>query len=415
VPRWLTAVVAVLLVLGCAATSTVPASASLPELLSIPIGPADPYALTDDGLLVVQSLDSRTLAAYQLSDGRLRWRAPTDAASYRVRYGAGLVLLSQRSLDAPYPGTVALSAESGAVQWRLDGSVVPITDPITVLAAAEVRSLTGPGRRVQRAVTGVEPRTGQVRWSLPVPSTAVLHQLPGPTARMMLVHDSGVAELRELATGRRLAGAQFPPTDYAPGNPIVAGDVVVLRHPGPAGIELSAYDAATLALRWRRPADEAFDVQPCGRFACILGRFGVRALDPADGHQRWAGPGWRRVEQRGGLLLAYGAESAEADLVGLVDADTGRVTVPLRRWRPVSGAVGDHVLITRSDDAGQRTLVAATVPGAGRPQLVGELPAGVGDCRATWLATPAPDRAPPGRVVCRSGSGTLVVRSYRPA
>jgi hypothetical protein len=47
-------------------------------------------------------------------------------------------------------------------------------------------------------------------------------------------------------------------------------------------------------------------------------------------------------------------------------------------------------------------MVAVAAPGAARPELLADLPAGTGDCQA------APDR-----LVCRESSGQLVVWAYR--
>jgi hypothetical protein len=249
---------------------------------------------------------------------------------------------------------------------------------------------------------GVDPDTGRTRWSVPVRSTAVLQDLPGSPATALLVHDDGAAELRDLATGALGATTRFPPADYEPGNPGIIGGSVLLRHPGVTGMEITAYDPVTLLQRWHRPARSVFEVRPCGRLACQIGRYGVRAVDPADGTERWSGYGWRTVEQRGDVVLAYGAATGPADLIGVVDPQTGRVAVDLRSWRPVQGQNRSaRLLMTRDEDAGARTVVALADPGMARPRMLGELPAGTGDCRAV-----------PGRLVCRSVSGKLMLWSY---
>jgi hypothetical protein len=52
--------------------------------------------------------------------------------------------------------------------------------------------------------------------------------------------------------------------------------------------------------------------------------------------------------------------------------------------------------------AGARTMVAVAGPGDERPRPLAELPAGTGDCQAA-----------PGRLVCRSMTGDLVVWAWR--
>jgi hypothetical protein len=325
-----------------------------------------------------------------------------------MRSVGGLVLLRPRSFGESDPGTVALAARTGAARWHHPGSLVFAAGSPTVLAVSEVRSLSGTGRRVEGPVEGVDLDTGRTRWTVPVPSTAVLTDLPGTPSRGLLVHDSGAAELRDLVTGAVIASTTFPPADYGPGNPGIAEGAVLLRHQGAIGTQITAYDPVTLQRRWSRSERSVFEVQPCGRLACLVGRRGVLAVDPHDGTDRWYRYGWRNVEQRGGVLLAYGQATAAGDLVGLVDPDTGRVTVDLRSWRPVAGqeavpgqVASGRLLVARDAHAGAGAMVAVADPAAGRPRLLGELPPGTGDCRAV-----------PGRLVCRSVSGKLVLWSY---
>jgi hypothetical protein len=217
------------------------------------------------------------------------------------------------------------------------------------------------------------------------------------------VHDNETLAVHDLDTGRLLRTAVVPPADYEPGNPGVSGGLILLRHPGGSGPQISAYDPVTLRRRWTRPAQGAFEAQPCGPLTCLAGANGVRAVDPATGTQRWYEPGWRSVEPRGRMLLAYGSPLGIGDLVGIVDPGTGRVVVDLRGWRPLTGLVaGDRLLVTRLVDAGARTVVAAAGPGDPRPRTLADLPPGTSDCQA------APDR-----LICRSTAGELTVWAYR--
>jgi outer membrane protein assembly factor BamB len=398
--RFAAVVLLVTMLLGVGA-SAAPAEPELRRLLGVAVRPTDAFALTDDGLLLVHSAETRTLTAYSSADGRERWRTAATEDAYQIRSSGGLVLLRPRTFGGPDPGTVALASRTGAVRWRHTGSVVSVAGSPTVLAVSELRSALGSGRRVEGPLVGVDPMTGQTRWTVPVPSTAVLQELPGGRPRVLIVHDDGLAEIRDLDTGRRTASTRFPPADYAPGNPSINGTAVVLRHPGPAGAEVTAFDAANLRQRWRTAAGQAYQVRPCGRLTCLLSRFGVRAVDPSDGTPRWSTTTWRTVEQRGGMLLASGPTTGSADLVGIVDSETGRVTSGLRSWRPVPGqGAADHVLVVR-DRAAAGPVVAVAVADTDRPRLIGDLPAGAGDCRTV-----------PGRLVCRAESGKLVLWSY---
>jgi hypothetical protein len=318
-----------------------------------------------------------------------------------MRSASGLVLLRQRIFGETDPGTIALSAATGTARWRHPGSVVSVADSPTVVAVSEVRSLFGSGRRVEGPVVGVDPLTGRTRWSVSVPSTAVLQDVPGDPSKALLVHDNGVAQLRDLGTGGLLAEARLPPADYGPGNPGISGGALLLRHPSGSGYDVTAYDPRTLRQRWSRPASSAYEVRACGHLACFVDRSGVRAVDPATGDDRWAGPGWYTVEERGDLVLAYGAQAGAAGLIGLVDPDTGRITVDLATWRAVPGQTTDHLLVTRDVPPGARSVVAVAVPGAAGLRLLGDLPAGTGDCRTSQR-----------RLACRSTSGTLLLWGY---
>ncbi|GGQ57004.1 outer membrane protein assembly factor BamB family protein [Couchioplanes azureus] len=407
VPRWFpAALIAVIVLLGSAA-SAAPPPPPLSPVLSVAIGPADPYTLTGTGELLAQSLG--TVAAYDLGDGRMRWQAGSEAPSYRLRTGGGLVLLRPYAGSTRVDrGTTAVSLADGSARWRRPGSVVTVAGSDTLLAVTAVRSFSGPGRRVQGAVEAVEPVTGRTRWRVPIPSTAVLLGLPGAAgrpARMLLVHDDRTAAVHDLATGATLTRARLPAADYGPDNPVVAGGLLLLRHPATDGDPatdarmVTAFDPG-LRQRWSRPAGSAYGAVPCGELACLAGPDGVRAVRAADGAEAWFRPGWRGVEQHGGMVVASGT-AGETDLVGIVDPGTGRVLTDLHGWRLVSGTGGDHLLVTRTVRAGARTMVAVAAPGDARPRPLSDLPAGTGDCQAG-----------PGRLACRSISGELKVWAY---
>ena len=404
-PDWFAPVMVAVLVLFGSTASAAPAPPALTPVLSLRVGPADPYTITEDGNLLAQTLG--TLASYDLRDGHLRWQAGSATPTYRLRTGNGLILLRPFSGSSRVdPGTTAVSLANGSARWRRSGSVVTVAGSSALLAVSNVRSFSGPGRRVQGAVEAVDPQTGQTRWRVPVPSTAVLLGVPGPVeeaGRMLLVHDDRTVALHDLTTGAQLARTSVPAADYGPDNPVVSGGLLLLRHPTLGGRMVSAFDPVTLQRRWTRPAGYAFGITGCGALACLTGPDGVRAIDPADGNLRWYRPAWRGVEQRSGMVLAFGSPAGENDPVGVIDPETGEVLTDLHGWRPVAGAGGgDHLLVTRSANAGARTMVAVATPGAARPQLLADLPPGTGDCQAV-----------PARLVCRSTSGDLTVWAYQ--
>ncbi|WP_436527160.1 outer membrane protein assembly factor BamB family protein [Actinoplanes sp. HUAS TT8] len=402
VPRWFTPVLVVVLLLLGSGASAAPAKPPFSALLRITLGPADPYLITGAGRLLTQT--NGLITAYDLGTGTLRWQAGQSTPVYRLRIGEGLVLMQPWTTTGASDSTSAISVATGAKVWDNPRSVITFTGSDTLLAVTGTRSLSGTNRRVQGLIEVLDPGTGQARWQVRVPSTAVVLGVPGPAdsgTRMLMVRDDRTARLFDLSDGRQMNVRELPAANYGPENPVVAGGVVLLRHPGPSGMEVSAYDPVTLRELWTMPADGTYEVRSCGLLACFLGQDGVSAVDPSTGDRRWAEAGWQAVTERGSALLAY-PDSDISRPVGLVDSATGRVRVDLRGWLPMPGSdsSGD-LLVTREVPAGARTMVAVADQVAGRVRPIALLPEDTGDCEAA-----------PGRLVCRSTTGELVVWAY---
>jgi outer membrane protein assembly factor BamB len=406
VPPWLAPLVVAVLVLASTVASASPPPPALARVFSLRLGPTDAYAVTDAGDLITQG--SGRISRYDLGSGALRWQSGSPAPASRPRTSNGLVLIRPWSAGLSGigdPGTTAIALAGGDVQWRRSGSVVTLTGTTALFAVTGVRSLAGTGRRVEGSVDRVDPADGSTRWQVDVPSTAVLLAVPGPAGspRILLVHDNRTAAVHDLDTGRLLVTGPMPPADYGPDNPTVSGGLILLRHPGEHGAEISAFDPVTLELRWSRPAGDVDEIVTCEPYACLTGAGGVRALDPATGRTLWYQAGWRMVEQRGRHLLASSAPASTSQTVGIVDPSTGVVVTDLRGWRPLTGSTGDDTLVvTRAVEAGARSMVAVVRPGGDQPRLISELPPGTGDCQSA-----------PGRLVCRSVTGELVIWAYR--
>jgi hypothetical protein len=403
VPDWFPAATLAVLVLFCVAASGAPAKSPLSQIVRLEVGPADVYALTDDGVLLAQTFGE--LTSYDLGTGRMRWQAGQSTPAYRLRLADGLVLMRPWTVGSAEARTTAIAIGNGVRRWERPGSVVSVAGSSALLAVQTVRSQAGANRRVQGPIDALDPVTGFTRWTVPVPSSGVLLSVPGPAdagARMLLVRDDRTMAVHDLDTGERLAQTTVPAADYDPDNPAVAGGMILLRHPGAAGTEITAYDPVTLRASWTVPAREAYVIKQCGVLACLLGPEGVRAIDPATGGERWDRPQWRDVSAIGAMWVAYGGAD-DTSLIGIVDPQAGVVEVELAGWRLVGGSGGgDHLLVTRSIATGGRTMVAVARPGVRQPRLLTDLPAGTGDCEAV-----------PSRLVCRSVYGELVVWAYR--
>jgi len=90
-PVWLGPVVVGLLVLISSVGSAAPPPPALSQLLSLRVGPADSFALTEDQGLLAQTMG--TVTAYDLTTGEQRWVAEQERPTYRLRTAAGLVLM----------------------------------------------------------------------------------------------------------------------------------------------------------------------------------------------------------------------------------------------------------------------------------------------------------------------------------
>ncbi|BBH64187.1 hypothetical protein ACTI_08720 [Actinoplanes sp. OR16] len=400
-PPWFApAILAVLVLLLAGASAPLRQPAPLTALLRVPIGPGDPYTITEGGRLLAQT--GGTLSSYHLQSGELRWAVEQQMQVARLRTGNGMLLL--RPFGRFAVGTTAISLSTGGRQWRNEHNVLSFAGSSLLFAVDDVRTSSGPGRRVENTVQVIDPEIGNVRWQVDLKSTAVLLGVPGPAdeqPRALLVRDDRIADLYDVETGGHIAARALPAADYDPDNPVVAGGVLMLRHPGPSGTAVSAYDLAGLRPLWTEPALGTKQIVPCGLLACLTGQFGVRAIDPATGDQRWQRGDLRTVEQEGTSLIGY----AGSDPVILADPETGETLVDLSGWDLVPAGPGDgELLVTRDTTDGTRTMVAIAAPGTRKPRLLAELPAGTGSCQSA-----------PERLVCRSAFGELVVWAYRPA
>ncbi|WP_229069257.1 PQQ-binding-like beta-propeller repeat protein [Actinoplanes sp. DH11] len=397
-PWFAPSLLAVLVLLLAGASAPMRHPAVLTALLRVPIEPGDPYAITEGGRLLAQT--GSNLNSYHLQTGELRWSVRQEMRVARLRTASGLLLLRPWGRFAV--GTTAVSLATGGLQWRNEHNVLGFSGSSLLFAVDDVRTSSGPGRRVENAVQVVDPTVGDVRWQVDLKSTAVLLGVPGPAddpSRMLLVRDDRVADMYDVESGRLLASRALPAADYDPDNPIVAGGVLLLRHPGPSGTAVSAYGLADLRPIWTRPAHGTSRLLPCGLLACFAGQYGVRGIDPATGDVRWHRGDWRTVETQGTALVGYAGNRP----VALADPVTGRTGVDLAGWDLVPGTAGNgELLVTRETSDGARTMVAVASPGAGRPRLLAELPEGTGSCQSA-----------PERLVCRASHGELVVWAYR--
>ena len=138
VPGWFGPVVTAVLVLLCLAASAAPPPPALSPLLSLRVGPADSYALTDDDELLAQTLG--TISAYDLGAGVLRWQTEQDRPTYRLRTAAAALPPGDRlPVPAARDEVRALAEELNALLARRDEAVARL-ERFTGDAAHELRS-----------------------------------------------------------------------------------------------------------------------------------------------------------------------------------------------------------------------------------------------------------------------------------
>jgi hypothetical protein len=116
VAGWFAPLLVGLLVLVSSVASAGPPPPALSSLLSLRVGPADSFALTEDQELLAQT--DGMISAYDLADGALRWQATSDRPTYRLRSSNGLVLMRPWTYGPGEPSTTGLSLATGLQQWR---------------------------------------------------------------------------------------------------------------------------------------------------------------------------------------------------------------------------------------------------------------------------------------------------------
>ncbi|MCO1593582.1 PQQ-like beta-propeller repeat protein [Micromonospora sp. RHAY321] len=350
------------------AACTLLGGAAAPTHLTARVGPALPARATVLGagplLLVVDpGTDPPALSAYDATAPHrsARWRVTLPPATGWSADATGdLLLLTERDQVRRVTATTALSVRTGQPLWRRPERVYAAGD--AAVAVSEVRSASEPGRRIEGVVHGLDLATGATRWTVPVPSTAVLRVLPATPGRLLLLQDDGLARVLDARDGSVGGQGRLPPADYGPDNPQVIGGHLVLRHPTGSGVALTGYDLPGLSPRWRVPVEPGeLTLRPCEGLICGHDENGRWAIDAGTGALAWTWPA--------------GA-----------------------RWHTVAGArISTEPLVlfgTASD--GRRTLVATV--GRDGPRVTAVLPAGLTDCR----------RAGTG-LICRDGTARVTV------
>ncbi|MGW5671229.1 outer membrane protein assembly factor BamB family protein [Micromonospora sp. NPDC003776] len=392
-------------------------AAGRPPGVPVPAPQGASFLVVDGRLVVADGPGTvggwgRVVTGHRLPDGRQQWRFVLPAGDHVLGLSslAGLLLVTSSPAGAGDTVTSVLDPESGVVRWRQSGYPVP-TQPGGLLF--ETPRADGSG-----TIRSVDPATGRVGWSLPLPGNGVDYRSGdhGVTEIVLVTADGRVAVHDAGSGALRRAGRVPPATDRVSYRfTQVVGDLLLVdgadssgsaglpprrdREPSPDTV--TAYGLDRWDRRWTVPvpARAAAWFADCAGVVCLQGQLpGVRVFDPATGRQLWSGDHWLGVSPVGDRLLAAApAIGLEVDLAALHPA-TGRTLARFGRWRLAGGdrSAPRQLGFRRLPD--DRTLVGALDIPAGQARIRAVLPGSWDDCADAVTA-----------LVCLRPAGGLVV------
>lgn len=300
--------------------------------------------------VLVQGEDFAT-SVLDAGTGEVRWTAPGRVEPL----GAGRAMVQRTEFRRGTEYDLR-SGDAGALYWSSEGR--PHTEP-----------------PLRTEITGVDLRTGQRSWTERSPGSVFTAPVDGGTGLLVAGHRRiAVLALDTGAVRREIpmpAGWSADVSSLA-----TAGDLLLARS-GPAeqAGRVSAYDIATLQVRWEQPdppADSGPIAGGCAGLPCRDDESGMTVLDPRTGEPAWqAGPDVRLV-RRGGAVLEMGAVSHQP--VAVRDADTGEVRTSLSAWDATyAESAPDRPLVVSRIEAQRRSVAfGALTPGATTVQPLGD-------------------------------------------
>jgi hypothetical protein len=316
-----------------------------------PLWTIDDFRLDDSVVLAGQTAyvarpyeGQSRVAAYDLSDGRLRWTAvtgeqmalqPPRPAGDTVLAPADPVLTKvampdggEYRLESPR-NTVALDARTGRELWRTAGNAMPSAGTGTAL-------VVGDG-----SLRVVRLRDGAEIWRRPLPPPAGWTPLPDyqhPEAIATAGQD-GLLSVFGYADGKLRATRRAPwETRTRSATLIPAGPNLAVARDDPSRQNTTTvYSADDLKPLW-----SAGYLNPCGELLCSEAIGGISGRDPATGREVWSAPGARIMfpVSRDRILLGQTMDAAQ---LRLADSRTGQAIGP-----PIIGAQA------YTDDPGDR-------------------------------------------------------------
>ncbi|MEV6799194.1 hypothetical protein AB0M91_12735 [Micromonospora rifamycinica] len=323
-----------------------------------------------------------------------RWQTsvPVTSGSGTLRRHSDVVLLSGASgrPDGEYR-TFAYDRGTGRLRWQRAGAGE---------TAGAGLLFTEYGPEGPLTVHSADPATGRDRWSVSMPSAAMLYRSAADGVdRIVTVRPPDAVEVWDARRGVRLHGAQLnhggTPSDTGFD---VVGDLLltVQRSSG----RLTAYGLDGLDRRWQVPLTAPLSFTPCGPLICASGQAGgVRALDPATGRTVWQDARWEFAsDQRGGRAVVSSLGRGGWHPLVVLDVASGRQVADLGVWQLVAPTTPDgRMLGWRPAGAGRMTVAEVDVAAA-TVRVLDVLPTVSGDCRTDA-----------GLLLCRLVDGTFGV------
>lgn len=379
------------------------------------------FDLTGDVLYVLRSPHiPNQVVAYGLRDGRPMWQreSPANTAYSRVYQVGDRTLLAPNPCLTPLPvTTVAVDTRTGREVWRRPGV------PERVVAGARIVVMSRSGPRSTCATgypsgnpfagywDGVDARTGAVIWSAGTPPRARISfdsDEGSPSRRGVSVAQDGTVTSTDLRTGM-VTGRTGRPELAVPAQPavgavatatltVIGGQVLVLEPAKTAEtaavlVDITAYDAVTLARRWSaradagpvagRPGANAVVLSDCGPMLCLDGPHQTVFLDPDTGGERWrTGLSLVAVQDAQALLADPDATDGEVPLGGLTvrDVRTGQPRGDLPGWRILGDGRSSEGAPVLGRTVGDRTWLAPLSLGHGWAATVGSAPGTYSSC-----------------------------------